>query len=168
MIDECSSCGAKTPVSSTGDTHRYLGASPGCWARFGEVLAHEYSDPLYFSVHALTVDAYAVQHPGQESPQTISSINVHLVSLYAHYRDGVTLDELPQLKARMTKRKDLFRWLHPPENLGRMTINDIWKATSAEMHRDMVTQWGEIALDCWSNYHEYLRHISAVVKTNQS
>jgi len=86
MIEKCSSCGAETPLSNTDVTHAYLDASPGCWARYGEVLAREYSDPKYFSVHALTVDAYALQHPGQASPKTTNSLNLHLASLYAYYR----------------------------------------------------------------------------------
>ena len=52
---------------SDGPTHPYYGCSPACWARYGEVLAREFQDPAYFGLHQLTVDAYAVQHPGSRS-----------------------------------------------------------------------------------------------------
>ena len=63
----CTGCGALVP-DTPGPTHRYIGASPQCWALFGEVLAREYSDFRYASVHQLTVDSYAAQHPGTPSP----------------------------------------------------------------------------------------------------
>ena len=62
-------------------THRYMESSPGCWAVYGEVLAREYSDPAFTGVHRHTVDAYAVQHPGKPSQQSIRSVGIHLVRL---------------------------------------------------------------------------------------
>jgi hypothetical protein len=53
-------------------------SSPGCWQIYGEVLAREYSDAAFRSIHRLTVDSYAVQHPGQPTAQSIQSVCVHL------------------------------------------------------------------------------------------
>ena len=63
--ETCASCGADTPTAPGGITHRYLASSAGCWARYGEVLAHEYEHPALMHINPLTVDAYAVQHPGE-------------------------------------------------------------------------------------------------------
>lgn len=60
----CIGCGAAVP-STDGPTHAYIGASPGCWACYGQVLTKEYSDYRFAPVHRLTVDTYAVQHPGK-------------------------------------------------------------------------------------------------------
>ncbi len=77
----CVGCGAVFE-DREGPTHRYLESSPGCWASYGEVLAREYSDfPAYGALHRLTVDTYAVQHPGRPSPQCIQSVALHLMSL---------------------------------------------------------------------------------------
>ena len=73
----CIGCGALVPQQD-GPTHRYMESSPGCWAIYCEVLAQEYSDIAFATAHRLTVDAYAVQHPGTPSPQSIQSIGVHL------------------------------------------------------------------------------------------
>ena len=81
MIVLCPDCGALTP-DVDGPTHPYVGASVGCWAMYGEVLAKEYGEYRYPSVHRLTVDAYSVQHPGTPSRRSIQSVAVHLVSLY--------------------------------------------------------------------------------------
>ncbi len=71
-LKPCVGCGALV-LDIEGPTHRYLGVLPGCWALYGEVLKREYSDHREWLVHRLTVDAYAVQHQGESSPQTIQS-----------------------------------------------------------------------------------------------
>ncbi|WP_217429780.1 DUF5946 family protein, partial [Sphingomonas bacterium] len=68
--------------AATGPAHGYLGASPACWARYGELLAREYGDPAYMAAHRLTVDAYCAQHPGEPERRTIQSAHVHLVGLH--------------------------------------------------------------------------------------
>ncbi len=50
----CIRCGALVP-DVEGPTHRYIAASPGCWAVFGEVVAREFSDYRYGRVHLLKV-----------------------------------------------------------------------------------------------------------------
>ena len=79
-LRKCFSCGGKFP-DIDGPVHRYMDSSAGCWAVYGEVLAREYSDPSFFEVHRLTVDAYAVQHPGAKDRQSIQSVGVHLIRL---------------------------------------------------------------------------------------
>ena len=71
-----------------GPTHRYMQSTPGCWAAFGRVLAREYEDQRYFEVHRLTVDAYAVQHPGIPGRQSIQSVAFHLVRLGLFQENG--------------------------------------------------------------------------------
>ena len=71
MTDEiCSGCGIALPAV-TGPVHRYMVSSPACWAAYGAVLAREYGNPKYARLRRLTVDTYAVQHPGTESQQSI-------------------------------------------------------------------------------------------------
>ena len=70
---ECPGCGLALPARPDAPKHPYVGASAECWAVYGEVLAREYEDPAYFRVHQLTVDAYAVQHPGAPERRSISN-----------------------------------------------------------------------------------------------
>src|SRR5258708_15611979 len=115
----CPGCGALFPLHD-GPVHRYLESSPGCWAAYGDVLAREYSDPRYMAAHRLTVDAYAIQHPGQPSPQTIQSVAVHLIGLYASLRL-----QLPSriVTAAIGRAADngQFQWLPPPPRPRRPT-----------------------------------------------
>ena len=78
-MSACPQCGVDLPEED-GPIHRYFGASPACWAAYGQVLEREYADPAFFKNHRMTVDAYALQHPGDRSPQAVQSVNIDLIS----------------------------------------------------------------------------------------
>ncbi|HED04410.1 MAG TPA: hypothetical protein ENI60_06555, partial [Candidatus Fraserbacteria bacterium] len=109
---ECVGCGGQFPEID-GPVHRYMESSPGCWAAFGEVLAREYSDPIYFGVHRLTVDAYAVQHPGSPSRQSIRSVGVHLIRLCLFLEHGLSAENANDAMLKAAKLKHTFVWLEP-------------------------------------------------------
>ena len=145
----CPGCGALVP-DTDGPTHRYIGASPGCWAVYGEVLAREYSDPLYASAHKLTVDTYAVQHPGMPSPQSIRSVALHLVRLHLVLDRGFGSDEATAAMQRAAARKRDFRWLEPPASRGDWTILDVHAAADPVEHGRRVEQWARCVWEAWA------------------
>lgn len=69
-LQQCMWCKGMFPTLN-GPVHKYMESTPGCWATFGRVLAREYEDQRLFGVHRLTVDSYAVQHPGVPNRQSI-------------------------------------------------------------------------------------------------
>src|SRR5215470_5556610 len=83
----CIGCGALVP-DVDGPAHRYVGASPGCWALFNAVSVRHYENPALGAVHQFLVDAYMAQHPGTPSPQSIQSVTVHLISLCLAFEHG--------------------------------------------------------------------------------
>jgi len=153
QTDICTGCGIATE-KTTGPVHRYLVSSPGCWAMFGDVLAREYENYEYMSVHALTVDAYALQHPGSENLQTINSAHAHLASLYSYFRLGKPTSELPKVKQDVTRLKSQFEWLTPPEDITGITVADILKADTASQHRAVVLEWANYVFDEWKDHHK--------------
>lgn len=159
----CQACGAVTATPEANTTHRYLESSPGCWAAYGQLLEREYSNAAYMGVHGLTVDAYAVQHPGVEGPQTISSINVHLASLLAYVEQGLAPHQLAPIKQQVVKLKPSFHWLTPPPARGQVTVVDVLTATSAEEHARMVDTWARAALAAWSDHHGTIEKLLAQV-----
>ena len=108
----CPGCGALGP-DVDGPTHRYIGASPGCWALYGEVLARAYGDVRYASGQAV-VDAYAAQHPGTPSPQSIQSVAVHLIRLRLQLERGIDSADAVRAIQQATANKQHFTWLDPP------------------------------------------------------
>lgn len=144
----CPGCGADIPRVE-GPVHRYMESSPSCWAAYGELLAREYCDPAYLAVHQLTVDTYAVQHPGHPSPQSIQSVAVHLISLYFVLELG-----LPHQKATAIIKHCAdsmrFTWLEPPASRGGITAFDVLQASTAKAHCDLVQRWAGEAWNAWS------------------
>ena len=153
---------------SDGPTHRYLGASAGCWAVFGEVLAREYSNSALFPVHRLTVDTYAVQHPGVPSRQTIQSVAVHLISLYLTLECGYRPEAATEAMRSVLRHKDQFAWLTPPASLGRLTILDVREAQGVAEHIALVRQWARSAWEAWAPHHGTVRSWAALTRSGRT
>ena len=153
----CVGCGALVPEIE-GPTHRYLGASPGCWAVYGEVLEKEYGDYLrYAPVHRLTVDAYAAQHPGVPSPQSIQSVAVHLIRLHLVLERGLRPERANAAMQWTVSRSKRFVWLDPPVSLGEITILDVRDAKDPDEHIERVREWARSVWEAWAPHHETVR-----------
>ncbi|MEM1092304.1 MAG: DUF5946 family protein [Pseudomonadota bacterium] len=152
----CPWCGALVP-DIDGPIHRYMISSPGCWATFGTVLEREYANPTYARLHRLTVDAYAVQHPGESVteplPAAIRSVCLHLISLHAVLERRVEPAAATALLSKASQHRSWFRWLEPPASVGEVTVADVALATSAEAHEEAVTRWATSAWNAWQDHH---------------
>lgn len=155
---KCVGCGALFS-DITGTAHRYLESSPGCWATYCEVLVREYTDTSYGAVHCLTVDAYALQHPGRPSPQTIQSAVLHLIRLSLILGEGYDPARATAGMRVATRSKRDFRWLTPPANRGLITVHDVHAATSAAQHIDLVHNWAESTFGAWQEHHHIIREL---------
>ncbi len=153
---KCFSCGGEYP-DIEGPIHRYMKSSPGCWAVYGEVLAREYSNPAYFEVHRLTVDAYAVQHPGSTDRQSIQSIGLHLIRLCLFLEHRLTAENANDVMLEAGKYKHTFKWLEPPESFGAITAADVYKAKNIQEHKSIVRAWALSSWDAWSKHHDTIR-----------
>ena len=142
--------------SHAGPTHPYIGASPACWALFGEVLAREYGDPKYFRLHQVTVDTYAVQHPGLPERRSIQSVAVHLITLCLVLEDGADPAEGPKLHKRLAVSNS-FHWLEPPHPNGRITVADVLEARTPAEHEALVDAWARDVWVAWKPHHATVR-----------
>ena len=152
----CPGCGALVP-NVDGPTHPYLGASPGCWAVYGEVLEKEYGEYHYPPVHRLTVDAYAAQHPGTPSRRSIQSVAVHLISLYVVLERNYDPHRATQLIRRASTGQQDFVWLEPPASLGAITVLDVREAKDLAEHTERVERWARSVWEAWAPHHETVR-----------
>lgn len=153
---KCFSCGGEYPKID-GPVHRYMVSSPGCWATYGEVLAREYGHPSYFEIHRLTVDSYAVQHPGSTDRQSIQSVGVHLIRLCLFLEHGLSAERANEAMLEVAKYKRTFTWLKPPVSMGAVTAADVFKAGSVEEHKSIVRTWAEHSWNAWSMHHNTIR-----------
>jgi hypothetical protein len=150
----CPGCCALFP-DVDGPTHAHIGASPGCWKVYGEVLAKEFTDPQYFLVHRLTVDTYAAQHPGVPGRRSAQSVTVHLVALYLILEKELDSNFVTKKLGQLIRQKNKqFEWLTPPQDLGDVTIADVWKAKDATEHVELVHQWAGSVWTAWREHHK--------------
>jgi hypothetical protein len=149
----CVGCGALVP-GIEGPTHRYIGASPGCWQAYGELLACGNG-----TVHRLAVDTYAAQHPGVPGKQSSQSVAAHLFVLCLVLERNVdpafATPAITQFVERNKARG--FAWLEPPPSRGDITVLDVLEATSAADHNRRVMLWAASVWQAWKPHHEQVR-----------
>lgn len=153
----CIGCSARLPVI-VGPTHEYMESSPACYALFTRVLAYEYSDPALLETHRLTVDTYAVQHPGRRATrQQIQSVGLHLARLGLQLDNPVLPKETNDIMLDLGRHKHTLVHLTAP-SLFNLTIADVADHAGTKLHSDKVKEWAEKTWNDWSEHHAYIRH----------
>lgn len=161
----CPGCGAIVPEVE-GPTHRYIGASPGCWAAYGKLSEKEASDFRYMRSHQTTVDAYCAQHPGTPSPQAVRSVAVHLIGLHLQLERETSTERLyaGQRVASLGKEGKLdLAWLEPPSSLGGVTVLHMLGAEGPEEYGGLARGWAKAVWEAWSDHHETVRRWADVI-----
>jgi hypothetical protein len=153
LLEPCPNCHALLPPQN-GPTHRYIGASPACWALYSGLNVGE--PPVAPGrYNALLVDAYAAQHYGVPSPQAIQSVAVHLITLYGILEQGQPIAQAIWLRTRplrdgKTPKHTRFHWLTPPDFTGTLTVVDIVHAPTAEQRALVVQSYVESVWSIWA------------------
>lgn len=155
-LHPCPGCGALLPESD-GPVHKYMESSPACWAAFGQVLAREYSTLALQAVHRLSVDAYAIQHPGGSSRQAIQSVGLHLVRLCLLLERGLPAEYANAAMLRAARTKSNMFHLVRTASLGDITVVDVLAAEGEVAHSDTVRGWADSAWHAWSEHHPTAR-----------
>jgi hypothetical protein len=146
-------CGAQVP-DMDGPVHAYMDSTPGCWNRYGDILAREYSDINYMKFHQITVDSFACQHYGVPSPQSIQSVNLHLASLHLIFARGKDMVFANHSIQKLVRFKSEFTWLVPPISVGLINLIHVWNAKNATDHVERVYEWGKSTWAAWSGHHK--------------
>jgi len=158
----CPGCGAAVPdLPELRSDHLYVGAAPGCWAAYTELLGRQLSDPGSAGAHMLAVDAYMAQHPGAPGRQSSQSVWVHLVGLCLVVEHGFDVVASAQAKARVAAPGAAFDWLEPPASLGPVTVLDILEAPGGEEGAAAVRGWAESVWAAWSRHQTAVRRRAA-------
>lgn len=178
MLSPCPGCGALFPQYD-GPTHHYIGASAGCWTLFMWSVTTRDADATdlvsrsripetgaqipgsrdALLLDSLLGDAYGVQHHGDESPQAIQSVAVHLLNLHGIIRGKTTRPGWPIGRALRTR--GVFHKLNPPALVSALTIRHLFPGGGVltpvtrtqyvlsvyeawmSLHRSTVNQWYE-------------------------
>jgi hypothetical protein len=133
-----------------------MASSPACWAAFGRILAAEYSDPRLTPVHRLSVDAFAVQHPGGTSRQAIQSVGLHLARLHYQLEHDPGPEQANAFMLRVAARKHHLPRLTPPPAF-EVTTAHVAPLAGTEDHAAMVRRWAQSAWQSWAHAHAFIR-----------
>ena len=124
------------------------GGAAGCEAIFQEVIARDFSDPLYFRVHRMLVDVYSLQHPARYCASA-KSFAAHFTGIACLLEHGGN---------RATGSEKLRAWLNGgakiakpelPAFRGALTIADVRGAADPAAHERAVEAW---ARSTWAAY----------------
>jgi len=126
-------------------------SSPACWAAFGEVMAREYADPALMAVHRLSVDAYAVQHPGGRDDQSVRSVSFHLARLCLTVAHGLAPAPVDAAMRQVAQART--DWLRPPAERGAITVGHVRGAPTPEHHAEAAGLWARSAWAAWAVHH---------------
>ena len=134
-----------------------MGLSPGCWAAYNELLAKEYSDFARMHLHRLTVDVYAVQHPGVNVPAAKRSVALHLSRLCLLLEGGWPIEKANDAMRVISAQKGLREWLEPPSMLGTLSVLEVLGAVTIEQHNQRVEQWAKSVWNAWKEHHDTVK-----------
>ncbi len=149
----CVGCGGLVP-DEDGPIHRYMTASPGCWRIYTELGA---SGPPASPLAALSVDAYAVTHPGTPGPQSTPSVWIHLVTLCLVLERGWRVDQAIRLRRIGADSFDGWGWLEPPTSMGEITAVDLACAPDPAAAADLAGRWVDGAWAAWADHQPAVR-----------
>lgn len=151
-VHHCIGCGAVV-ADIDGPTHPYIGASPGCWSIYCEVLGREYGEQRNPPWHRLTVDAYAAQHPGVESRRSIQSVAGHLIALHLLLDQQLEPQYVTRRLGAAVASAAKFHWLEPPCFHGTVTVLDVAATSDAHAHQQAVRKWAADVWQAWRAHH---------------
>lgn len=146
----CSHCDSEF-VGDAGVAPVGESSSASCRADYQALLKRERADLRYMRVHALSADAYAVQHPDAQSDASACKVGMHLVSLYAQLMLGASQRELKRIRRQAAETIE-FRWLPTPGVPARLSVQHALGAETPEAHCERVHAW---ALSVWRAWHPH-------------
>ncbi|MFO6466158.1 DUF5946 family protein [Jannaschia sp. KMU-145] len=149
-------CGARyEPLD--GPVHGYLQSSPACFAAFCRLLAAEYESAVLMDVHRLTVDTWAIQHPGpDDDPRAVRSRGLHLARLHVEFETSRPSREINAAMLEFMRSKMTLRRLDPPKAY-RITVDEVAPHAGTPSHAAKVRAWAQAAWEDWSDHHAYIR-----------
>jgi hypothetical protein len=154
-LEKCPGCGGAFEAEA-GPVHPYMDSSPACWAAYGRILAAEYSDPRLMRIHRLSVDSFAVQHPGDGSRRAIQSVGLHLARLYVELEHDASPEESNAFMLRAAARKAELPLLPAPPAF-ETTTADVAPLAGTAQHEAAVRMWARSAWLSYAHAHDLIR-----------
>ena len=144
MSETCAGCG----LEIAGGTAGCQALADACWAR-------EFGHVLYFRVHRMSVDAYALQHPDRYCASA-KSLAAHLAGLccaFEHPGERALLDSLQRWLSG-NPSLDKPPW---PAWRGALTVASVDVEAGPEAYGAAVERWARCTWEAWAPLHDLAR-----------
>jgi hypothetical protein len=115
--------------------------------------------PAQLPHSAMTVDAYAVQHPGRPGSSSTPSVWIHLAAMHLVLERGWSADRLISIRRVVADGNDGWPWLTPPAWMGGIGAIDVTSATATDVAK-VVRNWVEAAYAAWADHHAAIRTLT--------
>jgi hypothetical protein len=161
-METCPGCGLQLPRVD-GPTDPYSGASPSCWAAFGELRAREFLEP-FSGQQRSTTDAYMAQHPGYATAAGRRSVIVHLVGLCLSFEEALPLNMIVPLLGRVFPTRPDVAPLLPIPSHGAVTVESVRSTTNAADRARASAEWAHAVWIAWAAHHAHIRALARSVK----
>lgn len=107
--------------------------------------------------HRLSVDTYAVQHPGDpENRQAVQSVGLHLARLMRQLEKQTPSAETNDIMLEFSKRKSSLIPLSPPRSFT-MTMEDVAPYAGGPRHVAKVQEWAISTWNDWATHHDWIK-----------
>ena len=102
-------------------------------------------------LHQYVVDAYAAQHPLDDS----KPIRVYfaLAGLYLHIERGFTGKQVQLAHLRLAKERQPWPIFTPPATLGKMTVLDVLRHLEGADRDAAISTWSRSVWGAWHDQH---------------
>lgn len=156
-LSTCPGCGLVLPPHG-GPTHAYVGASPACWALYGQRPTSFRMTTVGDTVRRLALDTYALQHPGRPGMRSVQSVAVHAMGLCVLLERGAEERRItPVLGRRPSRKAPALHWLEPPRPNGTLTVRSILGTDEADGYAAAVEAWAADVWGAWEPHHDTVR-----------
>jgi hypothetical protein len=154
--DRCPGCGMLSPAGGHPAPPEFS-ASPGCWRRYGELLARSFGTSEYRSVHQLVVDSYVAQHPTNATRRSVQQVALCLMTLDLFLEQGWDVARGPDLHERMVTNLPELRALDPPNTTTNLTVEHVLGANDIAAYHHLVQAWAQQVWNAWQAHHRTIR-----------
>lgn len=155
-MTKCMGCGADLP-DQDGPVHAYMAASPACFDAFTRLLAAEYSSAALMDVHRLTVDTWAVQHPGDPTDRrAVQSVGLHLARLFVQLESPRAPAQTNAVMLDFASHKSTLPVLPAPSRFS-VTVDQIAPFAGSDQHAQYVREWAAATWQDWSDQHDFIK-----------
>ncbi len=161
---DCPGCGLHLPMSDAPADERF-NASPECWQIYGEltgytIAAAQAAHDTAF-IHQHLVDAYAVQHVGEQvRPMTVA---FGLIGLYLACEKGCSGKQVQHMHLLLSRRAKTWPVFTRPAHMEALTVQDVLQAQPGEDRDAMLRRWSQSVWDAWGQEHERVKALIARV-----